>query len=110
MASVYQPFQAKWSAIRVMRRIREDAVISPTVVPEEFRHRHQLDMCDAKLHQIIETLDDPIERAFRRKCSDMQFVDDCGGQWFRLPMLVGPRKNSMVDVTGRTMNTLRLPT
>ena len=76
MAGVDEALQSGRPAVRVLRRADVDAVVAPVARAGKLRDRHQLDRRDAEVFERVEMLDDGVERAFPRECSDVQFVDD----------------------------------
>ena len=56
--------------------VRQNAVVAPISGTGKIGHRHQLNRCDSQVTEIIELLFESTERAFRRECAYVQFVDD----------------------------------
>ena len=74
MAPIDEALQTIRPAIVLGNCVQIDAVVSPSTVARECRHRHQLDMRDPQLDQIIQPLDRARQRASRRKRADVQLV------------------------------------
>ena len=72
--------EARRSAIRRMRREDVDAVVTPAVMTRELGNRHELDMRDAQLDQVIEQRDGALEGPLPAERTDVHFVNDCVAQ------------------------------
>src|SRR6185295_5402749 len=97
VAGVDQALEPLRTSIGVVRRVKIDTIVSPTAASGKFCHRHQLDMTDAEVNQIIEFIDGRDEGSFRCEGSDMKLVDRGGRKRRRLPSSIRPRKGSVID-------------
>ncbi len=64
------------SAVGVLHRRPEHAVVAPVAIAGELVERHQLDVGDAEHGQTFELADRRVERAGRRERPDVQLVQD----------------------------------
>src|SRR5690348_14008817 len=108
MAGVDELFQVVRCSISVMGSEEIGAVIAPAPVAGELVHGHELNMRNAQVHQMVETLDSAQECAIRSKCSDVQFVNHGAGERARLPVRVGPTKPGVIDKLRGTVDALWL--
>ena len=60
----------------MMRREDIDAVVAPSAIAGEFDHRHQLDVSDAEIGEMAETIDRGIESPGGRESANVHFVHD----------------------------------
>ena len=77
--------------------------------PRELDHRHQLDVRDAKVHQVVEPCDGRLESAGRGERADVQLVRHGGVLRWRLPARVGPCEGRVVHAARGAVNARRLP-
>ncbi len=91
MAGVDEPDQPVGTAVRLVHRVPEHAVVAPAMCAAECVDRHQLDEVDAEIDQIVQLVDRRVERAVRRERADVQLVDDRALDGPALPVGVGPR-------------------
>ena len=96
MGRIDKPLERIGSAIRLMHGEERHAIVAPAVIPREGRHRHQFDMRDAEILEIIKLVDRRVERAFRSERSHVQFVDHRTGERRRLKPGIGPRKRTLI--------------
>jgi hypothetical protein len=92
-----------------MRGVEVNAVIAPSSPPRELVHRHQLNVGNAEIDQVIETFDGRLEGSPWSEGPDMQFVHNRCGEGSRLPALVLPGKCLVIDHPGGTVDSIRLP-
>ena len=85
MAGVDQPLEPVRSAVGVVRRVQVDAVVAPAAHAGELLHRHQLDVRDAELDEMVEPLDRAGERALGAERADVQLVEHAARQRRRPP-------------------------
>ena len=72
-------FKRIGAAVGFVHRKERHTVITPAVIAVEGRDRHEFNMGDAKVTQIIQFCNCRIQSAFGRECAEMQFVDDGTG-------------------------------
>ena len=84
-------------AVGVVRGEEVDAVVAPAAVARELGHRHELDGVDAQLDEVVEVLDDAVERALRCERADVELVEHGAGQGQASPAAVGPGERRVVD-------------
>jgi hypothetical protein len=93
MTGVDQPLQTCRSPVTILRSEYVDAVVAPISRAGKLPDRHHFHSGDSQLTEGREAGDDGIEGSFRRKRSDMKFVQyevlapDPG------PSLIGPSKS-----------------
>jgi hypothetical protein len=75
MTGVDHPPERVRPTVARLHREGMDAVIAPVARAGELGERHQLDGGDAEVPQIVETLDDRVERAFGRESAHVNFVE-----------------------------------
>ena len=76
MRALDEMFQVLGPAVPAVRRERQHTVITPIAGPRKIRYRHQLDRGYSQFCQVRQTLFYSCKSPFRRKCSDVQLVDD----------------------------------
>src|ERR1700744_1839870 len=96
MARVDEPFEPLWTTIWFKGNEEEDTVITPTTLPGKLVDRHHLQMRDAEVCQGVEMTDCTVEGSSLAEGSDVHLVEDRGGEWRRVPVLVGPLKGALV--------------
>ena len=89
---MHQALQTVWSTIRILRRVRQHAVISPVAIAGELVDRHDLDRSDPQLLQRRQSPDGCVECAGVRERANVQFVDDQILSPHASPVRVGPFK------------------
>src|SRR5581483_8437681 len=57
MTGIHETLEAVRSPITMVRSIQIDAVVAPAPCPRKFRHWHQLDVCNAEIHEVPESFD-----------------------------------------------------
>ena len=90
MSGVDETLEAVRTAVRVVRREGQYAVVTPTAVTGKLADRHHLDERDAEVDKVVEMLDRARERACCGEGADVQFVDHGTRQRAPVPSLVGP--------------------
>ena len=103
-----QPLQSFRSAIRILRRIFVDSVVSPIARSGKLSNRHDLDAGNAKFHQMREVRDQAVERAFSRVCPDMKFIQNTSLQLPAFPVVIGPAERTGIHQLRRAVNSLWL--
>ncbi len=93
----HQPAQAIGAAVGARRREQADAVVAPAAIAGEVGDRHQLDRRHAQGAQVVQPLDQRVERPRVRRRADMQLVDDQVLQRDAAPARVRPREHRRVD-------------
>ena len=73
------------------------------------RHRHQLQMRNPQLHQIIQPLHRRIKCPLRRKRAHMHLVNHRTRKRRRVPSVIAPRKRALVINPRQPMHSMRLP-
>src|SRR5580704_16991707 len=73
---IHKFLQVARGSIGVLRREEKDAVVAPIASTGELSDRHQLYGCYANIRQSIEMGNERGERALRRECANMKFVED----------------------------------
>src|SRR5665213_3537221 len=63
------------AAISIVHRIREDAVVAPTVSARKCSYRQQLNEVDAEGAEVVEMLDRVVKRAGISERADLQLVE-----------------------------------
>ena len=109
VARIDQRFQSLRTPVGMMRREQIHRVISPAPSARKFSDRHQFDMGDSQVSQIIQALDRAFESADFRKRADVQLIDNGGRKRRSLPVAIGPPECGMIDPSRRSMNAIRLP-
>src|ERR1041384_6113429 len=107
MAGVDELFQARWTAIGILDRIGQHAVVAPISSAWELSHGHQLDSTDAELLEVWQMADDRFESPFRRERAHVQLVKNVIAQWSSEPILILPGKRRIKDLA-RAMHIPRL--
>ena len=97
VAGVDQTLEPVRPTVGMMWRVEIDAVIAPAAASGKFSHRHQLDMSDAELDQMVELIDGADEGSFRCEGADMKLVDHGGRKRRRLPPSIRPAKSVVID-------------
>src|SRR5687767_13542352 len=92
MTCVDETLESGGTAVGVMRRVQIGAVVTPAPAAGEFVHRHQFDMGNPELEQMIQFPDGGFEGSFRGKSADMKLVDNSGGKRRSLPVPIAPGK------------------
>jgi hypothetical protein len=75
----------------VVRRVEVDAVVAPAALARELRDRHQLDVGDAQVDQVVEPSIAASKVPSRREGADVELVDHGRRQRRRPPAAVAPR-------------------
>ena len=76
MRGIDKSLQSIRSTVRLMNRVERHAVVAPSMPPIERRNRHQFHMSNPKPCQVIEPRNRCIKRAFGRKRSNVQLVNN----------------------------------
>ena len=92
----------------MMGRVEIHAVVAPAAEARELRHRHQLEMRDPEIDQMVQAVDGCVERPLSRECADVQLVDHRVGQRWSLPSLIAPAKRAMIHEPRRSVHAERL--
>ena len=92
----------------MMRGEEVDAVVAPSAIAREFGNRHQLDVRDAELGQMVEAIDRRIEGSRRREGANMQLIHDRGIERRGIPAGVGPGEVGMIDDARAAVHAVRL--
>ena len=85
VARIHKGFQIVLGSVRLVHREVECGVVSPAVVSVELVHRHELQRLNAQRLEVVQGVDDELERAFLGEIPDKQLVND-------QVLLVGPLK------------------
>src|SRR5690242_1843310 len=109
VTGVDEAFESFRSAVSMMRSEQTHAVVTPAVVAGEFVGRHQFDVRNAKLNQMIQLFNCRIKCARRGECSDVEFVNDGLRQRRCLEAGVGPFELAVNHKTGKPVNSIGLP-
>ena len=80
MAGVDEAFERVGAAVVFGYGEQVDAVVAPAAIASERRNRHDFDVRDAKLVEVIEALDGRVEGACRGEGPDVHFVHDCAAR------------------------------
>ena len=72
MAGIYQPLQPLGPPYAWCGAYEGDPFVAPAIATEELRNRHDLDVSNAELHQMVESLDGGREGSFRGEGSDVK--------------------------------------
>src|SRR5262252_2112405 len=92
MTGINQPFEPLWPAIRGLRGKRIDAVVAPVTATRELRDRHDFNRADPNVLEFVQVWDDGIERSFRGKRADVEFIEKVRLQGDARPVLILPGK------------------
>ena len=92
VAGVHKGLQVVFGAVRLVDREVKRGVVSPAVVPVELVHRHELQRLNAQRLEVVEGVDDELERAFLGEIPDKQLVNDQVLLVGPLEVVVGPCK------------------
>ena len=92
----------------MVRGLEEDTVITPAPTSRELRDRHQRDMRNTEMGQMIEPLNCRLKGSCRCKGADMKLVEYGSRKRLCLPVPIGPRKCAVIDGDRRTANPARL--
>ena len=76
VSSIDESLQSVGTAIRFVHGKKRNAVVAPSMIAIEGRNGHQFHMGDTEIAQVFKLCDRGIKSAFRRECSQMQFIDD----------------------------------
>ncbi len=108
MGRVDEFLQSLGTAVARLRRIGEDAVVSPIAIAGELRHRHELDRVDAETGQVGKLGDDPLEGAFGCERPDVQLVQHQAPEIDAAKMPIGPGERTGGDDARGSVNAVRL--
>src|SRR5262245_43269993 len=75
MTGIDQPFESLWPAVRSLRGKRIDAVVAPVSAAGKLRDGHEFKRGDANILELVQVWDDGIERPFRGKRPDVEFIE-----------------------------------
>ena len=75
------------------------------MTPGEFIHRHQFDMRDSQVDEVIEMRDDPLAGSILRKRADVQLVHDSLVKGGHAPLVMSPSKLIVIHQARGTGNT-----
>ena len=95
------------SAVLLLDRAPQHAVVAPAVAAAEPVDRHQLDQGDAQLHQVVQSIDGREQRALGGERADVQLVDDAARQLATGPQLVGPAVGGRVEGARQPVHPVR---
>jgi len=102
-----QTLEAVGTAIVRLHRVRRDAVITPITCAGGSCDRHDFNHGDAKLFQIRKFADGCVERAFRRKRANVEFVNHVVAQRQSAPGGVSPGEFFRIDNFGWAVDAFR---
>jgi hypothetical protein len=102
--------QCLGTAVGVLDRRPEHAVVAPVVVTGELVERHQLDVRDAEARQPVELLAGGVQRPGGRERPDVQLVQDRVLERRRGPAVVVPGEARRVDDRRGAVDAVGLPT
>ena len=97
MTRVDEPAEAVGTAVAGLGGVREHAVVSPVPRAGELGDRHQLDGGDTERTQVVESLDDRVERARVGEGADVDLRDDEVGDDPADPLGIRPRELGVDD-------------
>src|SRR4051812_18586383 len=103
MRSIDKSTQVIRRAIKSARREKINAVIAPTEFTWEICDRHHFDHADARARKLAQLASSGGPRSLGRKRADVHFVNDLALQLQTRPLLIAPRKLSMIDHRGGPM-------
>ena len=107
MRGIDQSLETFRSAITCLHCVGRDAIITPVARAGKSRDGHDFNYGDAKFLQVRQLGNGGIERSFRRKRANMEFVDYVVAQWKAAPGGVSPRKAFWIDDLSWAVNTFR---
>src|SRR6056297_1836354 len=110
MRAVDHSFQVIGTAVGVVRRIHQDAVIAPASLSGKLCYRHKFDRGDAELREMIQLCLDACESASLGKRAGMQFVDYSLMPRPPAPAAFGPLVAGVIDHKRRAMYIILLGT
>src|SRR5436190_1362075 len=76
MTGIDESLERARTAVRILRRVRIRAIVSPVARAGKLRDRKQLDRGNAEVAQRVEARNDRVERPLRRERAGMQLIDD----------------------------------
>ena len=91
------------AAVRMMRRVEIDAVVSPSARLLRIRHRHQFDMGEPRSCN-TQALGGGVKRTRGCERSDVQFVDEPDDNGACAPARVTPLERRMIDRARQSMS------
>jgi hypothetical protein len=95
------------TAVRILRRVREHAVVAPVAFPRELCDGHELDGRDAELRQLGQSLCGGVEGALRSEAPDVQLVDHVLLERQACPVVAAPVEIRGYD-SGRSVHAVGL--
>ena len=105
MRGIDESFECLGATVAGLHGVGRHAVISPIAHARESRHRHHLDHRNPQLLQVFEPGNGAVERAFRRKSPNMQFVNDVIAERKPAPSFVAPVECRRINDLGRAVHT-----
>src|SRR5436190_16797203 len=75
MTGIDESLERARTAVRILRRVRIRAIVSPVARAGKLRDRKQLDRGNAEVAQRVEARNDRVERRLRRERAGMQLID-----------------------------------
>ncbi len=97
VAGVYEGFEIIRRAVGGMRCEEADAVVAPAAAAGKLGNRHELDVGNTEVCEVVQSVDGGEEGAFLREGADVQFVDDRPGEWLGLEACRPPTVGGVVD-------------
>jgi hypothetical protein len=97
-----------WSAVGLVHRVPQHAVVTPVVRAVERVDGQQLDEVDAQVNEVVEPFDRALERAIGGERADVHLVDDAAGELQPGPVLVAPLVQRRVEDARQPVHPMRL--
>src|SRR5690348_13701455 len=104
VASVHEPFEIVRRTIGAVWCKKIDAIVTPAALTGKLIYRHELDVRDAEIAEIVKAFDDACEGSGGSECTYVQFVNDGARKRARLPGCVGPLERVTIDQARWTMH------
>ena len=108
VAAVHEPLVAGRSAVRLVDRVPQHAVVAPVVHAAHRVDRHQLDQVDAEGAQVAEPPERRVERPLSGERPDVELVDHRAAQLPTGPGLVVPHVGRGIEGSRALVDARRL--
>src|SRR5271157_894519 len=109
MGGIDESLEPVGTAVELPHREEVDAVVAPAMVAGELGNRHQLDVGDAEVDEVVQPIDGGLERALGSEGSNVQLVDDAGGKRRSMPSSVSPGEWVVIVEARRAVDSIGLP-
>src|SRR5262245_64616376 len=103
MSRIDKPSKRINITIIVRRRIQINTVIAPIPSAWKLGYGEDFDQRDPKAFEFLEFLNGRVKRAFCRKSSNVEFVNDLALHAHSRPVTIMPNKGERIDDLRRTM-------